>query len=38
MIAFIIGFLIGAFVGWNVSQPAWAKEVQTKISEWLNGK
>ncbi len=27
--------LIGAFIGWNLPQPFWAKYVQEKVQDWL---
>lgn len=29
------GLLIGAFIGWNMPQPAWAKYVQEKVQNAL---
>jgi hypothetical protein len=31
MIEAIIYILIGAFIGWNLPQPVWAKNVQEKV-------
>ena len=31
MIEVIIYILIGAFVGWNLPQPSWAKNIQDRI-------
>lgn len=31
----IIGIAIGAFIGWYVPQPQWAKNVQAKVKSWL---
>jgi hypothetical protein len=31
MIEAIIYVLIGAFVGWNLPQPVWAKNVQERV-------
>lgn len=28
---FIIGLIVGAFVGWNIPQPSFAKTIQEKI-------
>lgn len=37
--SFIFGVVIGAFIGWAVPQPAWAKVVVEKIkavvSSWV---
>jgi len=33
MFELIIGIVIGAFIGWNVPQPEYAKKIQNKISE-----
>lgn len=26
-----VGICIGAFVGWNVAQPPWAKDLQDRV-------
>jgi hypothetical protein len=31
MIEAVIYVLIGAFIGWNLPQPAWAKNVQERV-------
>jgi hypothetical protein len=31
MIEAAIYILIGAFIGWNLPQPAWAKNIQDKV-------
>lgn len=31
MFELLIGVVIGAFVGWQFPQPAWAKTVQEKV-------
>jgi hypothetical protein len=28
--------LIGAFIGWNLPQPIWAKWIQSKVTSILN--
>jgi hypothetical protein len=35
MLKLIIGGIIGAFIGWNVPQPPWAKKVTDTIKEKL---
>ncbi len=37
MIEFLIYILIGAFIGWNLPQPAWAKQLQEKIISYIKG-
>jgi hypothetical protein len=27
----LIGIIIGAFVGWNLAQPPWAKDIQDRV-------
>lgn len=34
MLVEIILVLVGAFVGWNLPQPAWAKKLQDKVVTW----
>jgi hypothetical protein len=29
----ILWLLIGMFIGWNLPQPAWATNLQTKVKE-----
>jgi hypothetical protein len=31
MFSFVIGLIVGAFIGWNIPQPKFAKELQEKI-------
>ena len=31
MVVFAVGVFVGAFVGWNLPQPDWAKQIQEKI-------
>ena len=26
---------VGAFIGWNLPQPAWAKSLQEKVIAWI---
>lgn len=33
MLTFLLGVLVGAFVGWHVPQPEWAKKVSDKLKE-----
>lgn len=35
MIEAIIYILIGAFIGWNLQQPSWAKNIQAKIISYI---
>lgn len=32
MLVFLVGVFVGAFVGWNLPQPQWAKDVQAKAT------
>ena len=34
----IIWILVGAFIGWNLPQPAWAKSMQAKIVDFVRQK
>lgn len=37
MLETIFGFLVGAFVGWNLPQPSWAKSFQEKyLQKYMN--
>jgi hypothetical protein len=36
MIKLVIAGLIGAFIGWNIPQPAWAAKVQAWVVEQYN--
>jgi len=38
MIEAIIFILIGAFIGWNLPQPQWAKSTQSKILNFFKGQ
>jgi hypothetical protein len=38
MIEAAIYILIGMFVGWNLPQPLWAKEVQSKVFSYIKKK
>lgn len=31
-----VGILIGAFIGWHIPEPMWAKIVKQKIKDWLD--
>jgi len=31
-----VGILIGAFIGWHVPEPFWAKVAKKKIKDWLD--
>lgn len=35
MLNFIIGLLLGAFIGWNLPQPEWAKNIQSKTISYI---
>ena len=35
MIEAIIYITIGAFIAWNLPQPKWAKDFQTKIKDYI---
>jgi hypothetical protein len=37
MISAVIYILIGAFVGWNLPQPAWAAKTQEQILNFFRG-
>ena len=36
MFELIIGIVIGAFIGWNVPQPEYAKKIQEAIKSKFN--
>jgi hypothetical protein len=38
MLETVIYILIGAFVGWNLPQPFWAKAIQEKVLNFFKGK
>lgn len=38
MMETLFWILIGAFIGWNLPQPAWAQTVQSKILDFLRKK
>ena len=35
MITFIVGMLAGAFIGWNLPQPQWAKKAQQVVKDYF---
>jgi hypothetical protein len=35
MLEAIFWILIGAFIGWNLPQPEWAKQVEEKIKDFF---
>jgi hypothetical protein len=37
MIEAIIYIAIGAFIGWSVPQPEWAKSIQAKVVGFFKG-
>jgi len=38
MLEAIIYILIGAFIGWNLPQPSWAKSIQERALNFFKGK
>jgi len=38
MVDIIIWLAIGAFIGWNLPQPAWAKAIQDKVMSIIKRK
>ena len=38
MIEAIIYIFIGSFIGWNLPQPTWAKNMQTKIISYIKNR
>lgn len=38
MFAVLFGIAIGLFIGWNLPQPKWAKDIQEKISGTVKTK
>jgi hypothetical protein len=37
MIQVLIYITIGTFIGWNLPQPEWAKQLQTRITDYIKG-
>lgn len=35
MLEALVYIIIGAFIGWNLPQPEWAKSIQTKIISYI---
>lgn len=35
MFTFLFGVVIGLAVGWNFPQPQWAKDIQTKVTNFF---
>jgi len=35
MLEILFWVLVGAFIGWHVPEPKWAKDIKTKISTWV---
>lgn len=31
--AFLVGLVVGLFVGWHIPQPVWVKKIQDKVVE-----
>lgn len=38
MLTFTSGLIIGLFIGWNLPQPQWAKNIQDKITDYFYSK
>jgi hypothetical protein len=38
MLDTLLWVAVGAFIGWNLPQPLWAKVIQEKLSAMLKGK
>ena len=38
MIEAVIYIFVGAFIGWNLPQPTWAKNMQTKIISYIKNR
>jgi len=34
MLETLLWVAVGAFVGWNLPQPFWAKAIQSKVQAW----
>jgi hypothetical protein len=37
MIETALLILLGAFIGWNLPEPMWAKSIRNSISKYYNG-
>lgn len=35
MLEVVFWVVVGVVIGWNTSQPEWAKLVQTRVSDWV---
>lgn len=35
MFSVAVGLFVGAFIGWTVPQPQWAKDLQAKVKGWF---
>lgn len=38
MLDILLWILLGAFIGWNLPQPTWAKMFQEKLQGWIKKK
>ena len=37
MLEIVFWVAVGAFIGWNLPQPQWAANLQSKILGWFRG-
>jgi len=35
MFTLFAGVVLGAFIGWTVPQPQWAKNIQVRVTSWI---
>jgi uncharacterized membrane protein YeaQ/YmgE (transglycosylase-associated protein family) len=38
MLDLVVVGLIGAFIGWNIPQPWWARYIQEKVASFFKGE
>lgn len=38
MFGLIVGTIVGLVIGWNLPQPKWAKDLQSKVTKPINDK
>lgn len=38
MLDIILWILVGAFIGWHIPEPFWAKVVKEKVLSWFKKK
>lgn len=38
MLEAIVLITVGAFIGWSIPQPSWAKVIQEKVITWVKNK